>query len=119
MANKDRNKRSARKARAAKRAEAEARAAEAGSEITEDKAPAKAVAKEKKAAKGKPGLFGRIKNYFGAVRTEMHRVVWPSRKELKDYTIGVLVMLVIFGVCIWAVDNLVVLGLTSFASLRG
>ena len=49
----------------------------------------------------------------------MHRVVWPSRKELKDYTIGVLIMLVIFGICIWAVDNLVVLGLTSFASLRG
>lgn len=119
MANKDRNKRSARKARAAKRAEAEARAAESGSESTEAKSVAKATAKEKKPAKKSNGFFGRIKNYFGAVRTEMHRVVWPSRKELKDYTIGVLIMLVIFGVCIWAVDNLVVLGLTSFASLRG
>ena len=117
MANKERNKRSARKARAAKRAEAESKAAEAVSEGAEAKSVAKAAAK--KPAKSSNGVFALIKNYFGAVRTEMHRVVWPSRSELKDYTIGVIVMLIIFGVCIWAVDNLVVLGLTSFASLRG
>lgn len=116
MANKERNKRSARKARAQQRAEREA--AQAASQPTT--APKKAeVAKAAPKKNGKPGFFKRIGNYFSAVRSEMRRVVWPSRTELKNYSLGVIAMLFVFGIAIWLVDLGIMGVLTGFASLRG
>ena len=107
MANKERNKRSARKARAQQRAEREA--AQAASQPS-------AAPKKKD---GKPSFFKRIGNYFSAVRSEMRRVVWPSRTELKNYSLGVIAMLFVFGIAIWLVDLGIMGVLTGFASLRG
>ena len=124
MANKERNKRSARKARARERAELEA--AQAASAGSSDKQKAKAVIKaqapkpERAASKsGKPGFFTRVRNYFADVRTEMHRVVWPSKTELKNYSVAVIVTLIVFGVAVWLVDTGFVALLVAFTSLRG
>ena len=126
MANKDRNKRSARKARAEERARVEAaQAATTGSQ------PAKAVAKaekkpetkpEKKADKKpgkKPGIFRRLLNYLGDVRSEMRRVVWPSPEELKSYSVAIVAMLIVFGIVIWLVDSGIVAALVGYTGLRG
>ena len=128
MANKDRNKRSVRKARAEERARVEA--AQAASITPEQKA-----ALEKKAAKDaklaakqeakaekkdkKPGLFRRIGNYLGDVRSEMRRVVWPSKDELRTYSVAIVAMLIVFGVVIWLVDSGIVAALVGFTGLRG
>ena len=127
MANKDRNKRSARKARAEERARVEA--ARAASEPEESK---KAVAKSEKAAakaekkaakeeraKAHPGPIRRLRNYLGDVRSEMRRVVWPSRSELKSYSVAIIAMLIVFGIIIWLVDSGVVAALIAFTGLRG
>ena len=53
------------------------------------------------------------------VRVEMHRVVWPSKAELKDYSVSVIATLLIFGVSLWLVDTGVVALLVAFTSLRG
>ena len=53
------------------------------------------------------------------VRSEMRKVTWPSRTELRNYSVAVIVMLVIFGVAIWAIDTLIVGGLVAFTGLRG
>ncbi len=123
MANKDRNKRSARKARAEERARVEAaQAATTGSQ------PAKAVAKaekkpetkpEKKKADKKPGIFRRLLNYLGDVRSEMRRVVWPSPEELKSYSVAIVAMLIVFGIVIWLVDSGIVAALVGYTGLRG
>ena len=129
MANKDRNKRSVRKARAEERARVEAaQAASAqGTAGSEGKKPAKAVVKaekkpvkkdEKKSDK-KPGLFRRLRNYLGDVRSEMRRVVWPSRDELMSYSVAIIAMLIVFGVVIWLVDSGIVAALIGFTGLRG
>ena len=129
MANKDRNKRSVRKARAEERARVEAaQAASAqGAAGSEGKKPAKAVVKaekkpvkkdEKKSDK-KPGLFRRLRNYLGDVRSEMRRVVWPSRDELMSYSVAIIAMLIVFGVVIWLVDSGIVAALIGFTGLRG
>ena len=119
MANKDRNKRSAREERA--RVEA-AQAATTGSQ------PAKAVAKaekkpetkpEKKKADKKPGIFRRLLNYLGDVRSEMRRVVWPSPEELKSYSVAIVAMLIVFGIVIWLVDSGIVAALVGYTGLRG
>ena len=74
------------------------------------KASAKKASQKKEKAKkkgGKPGFFARIKNYFGAVKTEMRRVVWPSRKDLVNYSVAVIVSLVVVGVAIAGLDAVI------------
>ncbi len=124
MANKDRNKRSARKARAEERARVEAAQA-ASAPASDPKKASKAMAKakdekkpEKKADK-KPGFFGRVRSYLGEVRSEMRRVVWPSREELKSYSVAIIAMLIVFGVVVWLVDSGIVAALVGFTGLRG
>ncbi len=43
-------------------------------------------------------------NFIAEVRTEMGKVTWPTREELKDSTIVVLVMMLILSVFIGIVD---------------
>lgn len=132
MANKDRNKRAARKARQAKRQQAEATQAAQAAAIASDpkaaKAQEKAIkkadkAEAKKPAKAqpgkKPGFIQRTKTYFGDVRSEMRRVVWPSRTELKNFTLAVVALLVVFGVAVWLIDTGVVAALVGYSGLRG
>lgn len=127
MANKDRNKRSVRKARAEERARVEA--AQAASDAADPSSAKQKESKEKAVAKAeqrkaekkakKPGIFARLRNYLSDVRSEMHRVVWPSREELKSYSVAIVAMLIVFGVVIWLVDTGVVAALVGYTGLRG
>lgn len=123
MANKERNKRSARKARAQERVQkAEAQVASgAAPDVETALANAEAAKDSSKAvvAKKKTGFFGRIKNYLTDVRTELKRVTWPSPQERNSYTVAVFIMLLVFGVIIWAVDTGIVALLVGFTGLRG
>lgn len=135
MANKERNKRSARKARSQERVEREtAKQTVAPVEKAEEAKPSKipfakasedksskaaAPAKVEKKAPEKPKHFAKLRNYFSSVRTEMRRVVWPSKQELRNYTVAVVAMLVVFGVAIWLIDTGVAALLGGFAGLRG
>ena len=73
--------------------------------------------KPTKASNKKPGLGKRITNYFAAVRTEMKRVVWPSKAELRNYSVAVIVSLLVFGVVLWLVDTGIVALLVGYTSL--
>ncbi len=128
MANKDRNKRSARKARAEERARVEA--ARAASEPNSDSKDAskkassknkdeKKAEKEKSKKDKKPGLFSRMRSYLHDVVTEMHRVVWPSREELKSYSVAIIIMLIVVGAVLWLVDSGIVAGFVAYTGLRG
>ena len=63
-------------------------------------------------------VFKRLRNYLGAVRSEMRRVVWPSKAELKSYSVAIIAMLIVFGVIIWLVDSGIVAALVGFTGLR-
>lgn len=122
MANKDRQKRSARKARADERARLEAIQASSAPAGDSQAAPKKAEDSKSlaKAEKNKkPGFFRRIANWFGDVKTEMRRVTWPTKDELKSYSVAVIAMLIVFGVLIWLVDTGIVAALAGFTGLRG
>ncbi len=80
---------------------------------------AKSAKSAKKAKGGKPSVLTRVKNYFKAVKTEMHRVVWPSKKELVNYSVAVIASLVVVGVIIAVLDLVIGEGLLLFAGLRG
>lgn len=131
MAKKQRNRRAARKARSQQRAERAAaqqgttveeyKKSQADAKAEQEVAVAKSKEKEKEKPKksGKPGLFTRMKNYLADVSSEMRRVVWPSREELRNYSVSVLIMLVVFGVAVWLVDTGIAAILVAFSSLRG
>ena len=128
MATKERQKRSVRKARAQERAQREAAQAASTSHMSEKelkaeaKAQKKAEAKQAQARKSREAdrkPKGKILSYFSGVRSEMHRVVWPSRSELLSYAIAVIFLLIFFGLIIWLVDTGIVAGLVQFTGLRG
>lgn len=48
---------------------------------------------------------GGIGGYFKGVKTEIKKVVWPTRHELASYTGVVIVTCAFFGLAIWAVDS--------------
>ena len=117
MANKDRQKRSARKARAAERKELEEKHAASQVDASKKAAPAQAASARKAAPKKKH--FARLRGWFADVKAEMHRVTWHSKSELKNYSVAVIVMLVVFGVAVWLVDTGVVAALVGYSGLRG
>jgi preprotein translocase subunit SecE len=62
------------------------------------------MAKEAVAGEEKAGLIQRIKDFYQEVLTEMKKVTWPTRDELKTSTSVVLLLLVICAVVIYFYD---------------
>lgn len=83
-----------------------------------NKKSTKSPEKAKKTTK-KPSFIARAKAYMASVRSEMKRVVWPTKNELVNYTIAVCASLVVVGVAIALLDIVISEGLVLFASLRG
>jgi len=123
MANKDRQKRSARQSRAEERSRvAAAQATSTPEPDSDDKPKADKSGNAVKTPASKPVKAkrkGRIAAYLSDVRSEIRRVIWPSKEELKNYSVAVIVTLVIFGAVIWLVDNGIVAALIGYTGLRG
>lgn len=69
--------------------------------------------------KAKPSLWSRMTKFFREVRSELRKVAWPNRKELVNYTIVVLVTVLIVAVYIGAVDLIVSETLSLLARIGG
>ena len=53
----------------------------------------------------------RISKWFREMRAELKKVVWPTKKQVLQNTIVVLISVLVVGACIWifdAISNLVV-----------
>jgi len=46
-----------------------------------------------------------LKEYFKGIKTEMKKVVWPTKKELVSFTGVVLFVCVVLSLGIWAFDS--------------
>ena len=86
-------------------------------------ADAKKAAKKKKEKKGKdgkpakPNIFQRFIIYCKDVKSELQRVVWPTKRELINASLIVIGAIIFFGVLIAIIDNIVVIPLDWIASL--
>jgi preprotein translocase subunit SecE len=69
-------------------------------------------------APSKPGFFARLGNYFRDVRSEMKRVVWPSRPEVINSSVVVIVTLIFFATFIALTDIVVQRVVTALGSIR-
>jgi len=50
------------------------------------------------------GWFGRARRFLVDVRAELSRVTWPTRREVWATTIVVILVSLLFGVYLYAVD---------------
>ena len=66
-------------------------------------APVKNVTAVKKEEK-KLGLFKRIGKWFREMRSELKKVVWPTKKQLVNNTAVALVVMAASAVLLWAFD---------------
>lgn len=63
----------------------------------------------------KEGFFrqtaNRFSKWFREMRAELKKVVWPTKKQVLQNTVVVLIAVLVVGACIWifdAISNLVV-----------
>ncbi len=62
-------------------------------------------------------MLARFSSYLRETSLEMKRVSWPSKAELKESTIVVLVTVVVITVMLFIVDKILDLGMQQLISL--
>jgi preprotein translocase subunit SecE len=71
----------------------------------------------KNKAGDRPGIFGRLINFFREVVAELRKVIWPTRKELLTYTLVVVVFVSLMVTIVFGLDWLFAKGvLTVFGN---
>lgn len=53
----------------------------------------------------RPGIFTAFSEYVKDVRVEMSKVSWPTREELRESTLVVIVMVFVISIFIGVVDR--------------
>lgn len=56
---------------------------------------------------------GGVGAWLSGVKTELKKVVWPSKKDVVAYTGTVIVVCAIFALCFWIIDTGVLAGLRA------
>lgn len=61
---------------------------------------------EKPAKAKKPSVFARMKKWGRELKSEIKKIVWPTRHQTTKNTAVVLVTIAIVGVFIWILDTI-------------
>lgn len=56
-------------------------------------------------AEGKPGIFGKIKEFFKDCKSEIKKIIWPTPGTVFKNTGVVLVMIFIVGLFVFFLDT--------------
>lgn len=67
----------------------------------------------------KPNVFQRLGKYLTDVRAELKRVVWPSRPEVVNSSVVVIVTLIFFTLFTFFVDQIVIFVVGAIAKIGG
>ena len=62
---------------------------------------AKDTKKKKKKAKGS----GKIGKWFREMRSELKKIVWPTKKQIINNCLVAIVVIVIFSIVVWGFDQ--------------
>ncbi len=54
--------------------------------------------------KKKP-FFARLKEYFKNTKSELKKVTWPSKEQLKNNTIVIITFIILIGLFLFAFDS--------------
>ena len=69
--------------------------------------------------KKKENIFKRIGKWFRGMKSELKKVVWPSKSQLVNNTVVVIVVSIIVALVVWAFDELAGLGISALLKLVG
>mgnify|MGYP002460316097 FL=1 len=87
--------------------------AEKSTKKTGDKAETSSTASKKKPEKKKKdGLIAKVSRFAKELRSEIKKIVWPTKKQVFNNTCVVAVVMISVGAFIWIIDWV-------FAFLRG
>ena len=81
-------------------------------------APVKAVTAVKK-DDAKPGFFKRVAKWFREMKSELKKVIWPTRKQLVTNTVVSVVVMLISALGVWGFDFLAKLLIQGLLGLKG
>ena len=81
-------------------------------------APTKAVTAVKK-DDAKPGFFKRIGKWFREMKSELKKVIWPTRKTLVKNTLIAVGVMVAAAIVIWGFDELAQMLVKALFTLAG
>ena len=81
-------------------------------------APVKAVTAVKK-DDTKPGFFQKVGKWFRDMRSELKKVVWPTRKQLINNTVVSVVVMLISALGVWGFDQIARLLVQGLLGLKG
>lgn len=76
------------------------------------------MAKQLAMSDEKPGLFTRIRSFYEDVMSELRKVTWPSRDDLKASTKVTLFLIVVMAVVVFVYDTVLggfIMGLLRLA----
>lgn len=62
---------------------------------------------------------GRIKKWFKEMKSELKKVIWPTKKQVGKNTGVALVMMLVSAVAIWGFDQIAQLGVKALFTLVG
>ena len=62
-------------------------------------------------------LWGRIKAWFRGMKSELKKVVWPSRKTTTKNVLVAVTVMVASGIVIWAFDQVAMLIVQTLISI--
>ena len=74
---------------------------------------------KKPTGKEKVGVFQRIKQWFVDLKSELKKVVWPTKQQTANNTLVVVVVTIVFAVILWGFDSVAQLGVKALVSLVG
>lgn len=70
-----------------------------------------------KPAEKKPGIFARIRKYFRDTKSEVKKVVWPTRQQIVNNTGVVIACIIVVGAFIGVLDAVFTFGLQTLLKL--
>jgi preprotein translocase subunit SecE len=59
---------------------------------------------QQKEKEKKPNILQKLARFFKDIRTELKKVLWPSRKQVFNNTLTVLITCLVLGGVIWILD---------------
>ena len=78
---------------------------------------------ESKSGKKKPSWFQRawngLKRWFREMKSELKKVVWPTRKQVMKNTVVAVTVMVVAGIVLWAFDQVAMLVVQTLISIGG
>lgn len=82
-------------------------------------APAKAVTAVKKDETAKLGFFDKVKKWFREMKSELKKVVWPTKDQLVKNSLISVGMIIISSIVIWGFDEIAQLLVKALLTLAG